>query len=88
MLNLGNGYPLGPLYFHLASLTTLLGTDVAWRYQSYVASVAIALGAIPAARLLADLGLPAVDVRPRRLRRERSRPTCRSPTALQGGTRS
>jgi hypothetical protein len=54
-LNLGNGYPLGP-HFQLASLTTLLGTDVAWLYQGYVASVA-ALAAIPAARLLGSLGL-------------------------------
>jgi hypothetical protein len=56
-LNLGNGYPLGP-HFQLASLTTLLGTDVAWLYQGYVASVA-ALAAIPAARLLSQLRLPA-----------------------------
>jgi hypothetical protein len=56
-LNLGNGYPLGP-HFQLASLTTLLGTDVAWLYQGYVASVA-ALVAIPAARLLTELRLPA-----------------------------
>ena len=54
-LNLGNGYPLGP-HFQLASLTTVLGTDVAWLYQGYVASVA-ALAAIPAARLLGSLGL-------------------------------
>jgi hypothetical protein len=55
-LNLGNGYPLGP-HFQLASLTTLLGTDVAWLYQGYVAAVA-ALVAIPAARLLGELRIP------------------------------
>jgi hypothetical protein len=49
-INLGNGYPLGP-HYQLASLTTLLGTDVAWLYQSYV-SVPVALATIPAARLL------------------------------------
>jgi len=54
-VNLGNGYPLGP-HFHLASLTTLLGTEVAWLYQSYL-SVAIALAAIPAARLLRSVRL-------------------------------
>jgi hypothetical protein len=54
-LNLGNGYPLGP-HFQLASLTTLLGTDVAWLYQGYIAAVA-ALTVIPAARLLAALGI-------------------------------
>ncbi len=56
-LNLGNGYPLGP-HFQLASLTTLLGTEVAWLYQGYVAAVA-ALATIPAARLLASIGLGA-----------------------------
>ena len=54
-LNLGNGYPLGP-HFQLASLTTLLATEVAWLYQGYIAAVA-ALATIPAARLLASLGL-------------------------------
>lgn len=54
-INLGNGYPLGP-HFHLASLTALLGTEVAWLYQSYV-SVAIALATIPAARLLRSVEL-------------------------------
>jgi hypothetical protein len=54
-INLGNGYPLGP-HYQLASLTTLLGTDVAWLYQSYL-SVAIALATIPAARLLRSVGL-------------------------------
>lgn len=49
-LNLGNGYPLGP-HFQLASLSSLLGTDVAWLYQSYLA-VSIALAVMPAARLL------------------------------------
>jgi hypothetical protein len=53
--NLGSGYPLGP-HFQLASLTTLLGTDVAWLYQGYLATVA-ALVVIPAARLLAELRL-------------------------------
>jgi hypothetical protein len=52
-INLGNGYPLGP-HFHLASLTALLGTEVAWLYQAYVA-VPIALAAIPAAALLRSL---------------------------------
>ena len=56
-LNLGNGYPLGP-HFQLASLTTLLGTEVAWLYHGYVAAIA-ALATIPAARLLASLGVGA-----------------------------
>ena len=57
VLNLGNGYPLGP-HFQLASLTSMLGTDVAWLYQGYMAAVA-GLAAIPAARLLAELRLSA-----------------------------
>jgi hypothetical protein len=54
-VNLGNGYPLGP-HFQLASLSSLLGTEVAWLYQSYV-GVPIALAVIPAARLLRSVRL-------------------------------
>ena len=54
-INLGNGYPLGP-HFQLASLSALLGTEVAWIYQAHL-SVAIALATIPAARLLRSLRL-------------------------------
>jgi hypothetical protein len=49
-INLHNGYPLGP-HFQLASLSSLLGTEVAWLYQPYI-SVPIALAVIPAAHLL------------------------------------
>ena len=53
--NLENGYPLGP-HFHLAILTWLLGTDVAWLYQSYLSFV-VALAVLPAATLLRSVGL-------------------------------
>jgi hypothetical protein len=54
-VNLGNGYPIGP-HFQLASLTTLLGTEVAWLYQPYLA-VAIAFAVFPAARILRSVDL-------------------------------
>ena len=50
-----SGYPLGP-HFQSAVLTWLLGTDVAWLWQSYIAFT-IALAVFPAAWLLRSLGL-------------------------------
>jgi hypothetical protein len=51
------GYPLGP-HFQAAVLTWLLGTDVAWLWQGYIAFM-IALAVFPAAWLLRSLGLGA-----------------------------
>ena len=48
--NLDTGYPLGP-HFQAAILTWLLGTDVAWLWQGYIA-FAVAMAVLPAACLL------------------------------------
>ena len=53
--NLDTGYPLGP-HFQAAILTWLLGTDVAWLWQGYIA-FAVGMAVLPAASLLRSAGL-------------------------------